>query len=72
MQQFLLMILWHTLATFYSSDFERFLGDQEGPDLGDLWEDKEAESPVLLEVDSLGVRFGSNVPRLNIILLTGT
>lgn len=35
--------------------------EQEGPDLGDLWEDKEAESPVLLEVDSLGVRFGSNV-----------
>ena len=33
-------------------------------DLSDLWEDNEDASPVLLEVDNLGVRFGTNAPDL--------
>lgn len=34
----------------------------EATDLDDLWEDQEAESPVLLNVEDLGVRFGDHVP----------
>lgn len=34
----------------------------EATDLDDLWEDQEAEAPVLLNVEDLGVRFGDHVP----------
>ena len=34
----------------------------EASELDDLWEDQEAESPVLLNVEDLAVRFGDHVP----------